>query len=260
MKLKVLTENHASGHFLAEHGLSYLIEHDGKTILFDTGHTDIFIKNAVSFGIDIHEQVDLIVLSHGHWDHGGGLRYIQNKPLLCHPGVFINRYNKFNSTFSGLQLSKTKIEKQFKLITSEKPYYITDKIIFLGEIPRNNTFESQSTSFIDKDGSEDYIQDDSALVVINNKKLIIISGCAHSGICNICDYATKLTGIQTIQCVIGGFHLKKNDNQTRETINYFKDRKVRKIYPSHCTELPALAAFNSEFKNTQVKTGFTFKF
>ncbi len=260
MKLRVLTENNASGHFLAEHGLSYLIEHDGKTILFDTGHTDIFYRNAVQFGINLNNQVDVIVLSHGHWDHGGGLQYIQNKPLLTHPASFMKRYNKYSSSFSGLQLTQKEIEQQFQLITSEKPYYITDQIIFLGEIPRVNIFESQTTTFVDKNGSEDYIPDDTALAIINNNQLVIVSGCAHSGICNICDYAIKLTGIQTIQAVIGGFHLKKNDNQTKETIQYFKDAGVDRLYPSHCTELPALSAFHSHFKTTQVKTGFTFTF
>ena len=78
MKLTVLTENLAGGRLLAEHGLSYLIEHDEKTILFDTGHSNVFLKNAERMGIDIHDKVDVVVLSHGHWDHGDGLHFLEN--------------------------------------------------------------------------------------------------------------------------------------------------------------------------------------
>ena len=260
MKLTVLTENNAGSHFLAEHGISYLIECDDKTILFDTGNTDVFMKNALLKEINLQEKVDLIVLSHGHWDHGGGLRYISNKPLLTHPSSFIKRFNRLKSSYNGLQLSKEEAAQKFQLITSEKPYQISDNIFFLGEIPRQNTFESQSTSFVDKNGDDDYIPDDSALAIINNEQLIIISGCAHSGICNICEYAKKVTGIDKIQVVLGGFHLKKNDLQTKETINYLKANQVSKVYPSHCTELPALVHFHSEFNSKLVKTGFTYNF
>ena len=93
MKLSVLTENTAGAYFFAEHGLSYFIEYDNKKILFDTGASDVFLKNAEKLKIDIN-SADCIVLSHGHWDHGNGLKYLQNKPLICHPTVFFKRYRK----------------------------------------------------------------------------------------------------------------------------------------------------------------------
>jgi len=73
---------------------------------------------------------------------------------------------------------------------------------------------------------------------------------------NICEYAKEVTG-QELYAVIGGFHLKKSDNQTKKTIEYFKENKIEHIYPSHCTQLPALAEFYNEFKIQQVKTGMT---
>lgn len=255
MKLFVLTENMAADKFLAEHGLSYLIEHNGQTILFDTGHSDVFLKNAKTLGIDIHRDIDTIVLSHGHWDHGDGLGYLENKILITHPASFIRRFRKKDDSNIGLAQGKGEIEKKFKLITSGKPYQISPSIIYLGEIPRENDYEAQTTTFIDENGNDDFIPDDSALVIIINNELIIISGCAHSGICNILEYAKKVTGLEKIKTVIGGFHLKYNDLQTRKTIKCFKQQKIKQIYPSHCTELPALAMFYNEFKTQQVKSG-----
>lgn len=260
MKLKVLTENTAGGKFLAEHGLSYIIEHEGKSILFDTGHSNVFLKNSMLMDYNIQESVDAIVLSHGHWDHGDGLQFISNKTLITHPNSFIKRYRRGSRRNIGLALSKSEIESKFNLICSDTPYYLTENIIFLGEIPRLNNFESQKTSFIDEQANDDFVPDDSALAIIQNKELIIITGCSHSGICNIIDYAIKISGISHVKMIIGGFHLKTGDLQTRMTIDYIKQLKVEHILPSHCTELPALVEFYNEFKIQQVKTGNVYNF
>ena len=259
MKLTVLTENTASAYFLAEHGLSYFIEFDNKKILFDTGATNIFLQNADKLNIKL-EDIDLIALSHGHWDHGNGLKFIENKPLICHPNCFIKRYRKGEKKNIGLDLTQREIESKFSLITTKEPYYITENIIFLGEIPRLNDFESKSTLFVKENGEDDFVNDDSALVLIKDGELIIVSACSHSGICNIVEYAKKVTGINRVKAVIGGFHLKKQDNQTKKTIEYFKQNKVEKLLPSHCTKLPALTMFYEEFKIEHVKTGMIFNF
>jgi 7,8-dihydropterin-6-yl-methyl-4-(beta-D-ribofuranosyl)aminobenzene 5'-phosphate synthase len=260
MKIIVLTENVAGGKFLAEHGLSYLIEIDGEKVLFDTGHSNVFLKNAALLGIDICNDVENVVLSHGHWDHGDGLKYLKNKALLCHPDSFVKRFHKTDNSPVGLSLTKEEIHKKFKLTETKEPFQLTKHLFFLGEIPRTNNFESQSTSFILENGDDDFVLDDSALVAIVNDKLIVITGCSHSGICNICEHAKKVTGIQKIKVVIGGFHLKNQDRQTMETIGYFKRNKVKKLFPSHCTELPALVSFYNEFNIKQVKTGMILEF
>ena len=259
MKLTVLTENTADGIYTAEHGLSYFIEYDNKKILFDTGQTNIFLKNAEKLNINI-ETTDLIVLSHGHFDHGNGLKYLKNKKLLCHPNAFIKRYRKSNKSYIGLNQNLNEIENKFDIITTKKPYKITENIIFLGEIPKITLFEAQETSYTDEKGNDDFIPDDSGIVFIKNKEIIIISGCSHSGICNIIEYAKKITGINKINTVIGGFHLKKNDEQTKQTIKYFKEQNIEQILPSHCTKFQALVAFYNEFKIKHVKTGMIFNF
>ena len=260
LKLTVLTENRAGIKFLAEHGLSYYIEIGDEKILFDTGQSDVFLKNAEKLGIDIRNSVDKIILSHGHWDHGDGLQFITNKTLITHPKSFIKRYGKTDQTKIGLKLSIDEIRIKFNVTESEKPFNVTDNVFFLGEIPRINNFESKTTSFIDGNGNEDYVPDDSALAVVENSELIIVTGCSHSGICNICEYAKMVTGIPIISTVIGGFHLKHRNLQTEKTIEYFRKNKIKRVLPSHCTVLPALTAFYNNFRCEPVKTGMVFEF
>lgn len=260
MKLTVLTENVAGSKFVAAHGLSYFIEHNGQRILLDTGHNSVFLENATLMGLNLQEAVDTIVLSHGHWDHGNGLQYIKDKTLITHPNSFIKRFRKGSDHNIGLALSKSEIEERFHLITSAAPYYISETIIFLGEIPRLHNFESKKTTFEDEKGREDFVIDDSALAIIDKNELIIITGCSHSGICNIVDYAKKITGIEKVKVVMGGFHLKDDKEQTQMTIAYLKQQKVEHILPSHCTDLSALAAFYNAFQIQQVKTGQEFQF
>ncbi len=260
MKLSVLTENQAGGKFLAEHGLSYLLEIDEQQILFDTGHSNVFLKNASRLGIDINKNVQTVVLSHGHWDHGDGLQFIQDKILITHPDSFQERFRKANHSTVGLSISKDEIETRFKLIETKQAYQVTKNLIYLGEISRKNNFESQTTSFVLKNGEDDFVNDDSALIAIIENELVVITGCSHSGICNICEQAKRVTGISKIKAVIGGFHLKLQNQQTIKTIKYFKQNGVEYLYPSHCTELPALCLFYSDFKIKQIKTGMIFEF
>lgn len=258
MKITVLTENMAGGKLLAEHGLSYLVEHDNHKILFDAGHSDLFLRNGLILGIDVEKEVDIVVLSHGHWDHGDGLRYISDKKLICHPEVFMKRCRRGKRENIGLCLSREDIEKKFEVVTSESPLSISDNIIFLGGVPRNNDFESKITAFTDSSGNDDFVPDDSGLVIIDNNELVVISGCGHSGICNMVDHAINVTQVKKVKMVIGGFHLKHDNTETQKTIGYLKKHNIQRVYPSHCTELPALAAFYREFGFRQVKTGDIF--
>jgi len=258
MKLYALTENTASGKFLAEHGLSYYIEHD-KNVLFDIGHSDVFLRNAKQLNLSL-DQTETIVLSHGHWDHGDGLKYLSNKELVCHPDVFQKRYRKNQKENIGLESTFSELNEKFRINNSRIPFPISRKIIFLGEIPRLNDFESQTTTFCLSNGKDDFVMDDSGLVIKLKDEIVIISGCAHSGICNMIEHAKSISGFSKIRAVIGGFHLKHNYKQTQETIKYLKSQDIQELYPSHCTELPALSAFYKEFEIKQVKAGMILTF
>ncbi len=259
MKIFVLTENNAGKVTGAEHGLSCLIETDGKRILFDTGHSDLFLKNAAVMGVNMKE-IDFIILSHGHFDHGDGLGHLSGGTLLCHPGCFSKRYRGSDKSYIGLKYSREDLEAKFNLITSREPYRISNSIVFAGEIPRVTSFESQYTSFVLEDGAPDFVTDDSALIITLPDGLFIITGCGHSGIVNTMEHASSVTGTEKIYGITGGFHLKEEDRQTIETVNYLKNKKVTHILPSHCTAGAALDLFRSTFDAMPVKTGDIFSF
>jgi 7,8-dihydropterin-6-yl-methyl-4-(beta-D-ribofuranosyl)aminobenzene 5'-phosphate synthase len=254
MIISVLTDNHPGSHTPAEHGLSYFIEHDGKRLLFDTGQSEMFLRNAEAMRISM-TNTDMVVLSHGHFDHGDGIWNLTGGRLLCHPDCFIQRYRKLDHSYIGLKKSKDQFAGKFEIVTTVKPYKISEKILFLGEIPRLTDFESKTTSFVFEDGSQDYVMDDSALALILPEGLFVVTGCGHSGIVNTLEYAKKVTGIDSLFGIMGGFHLKGIDHQTKETIRYLKNNKVKHVLPSHCTDLPALTAFYENFGNSLVKTG-----
>ena len=260
IKLTVLSENSAGSGFLAEHGLSYLVQDGQTSVLFDTGASDVFLQNAKRLGLNVDELVTTIVLSHGHWDHGNGLMYLKGKQLITHPSAFIKRYRRADRTSVGLGFGFEKAKQHFDIKMSVEPLQVSANIWFLGEIPRKNDFESKSTSFIDASDIDDFVPDDSALAIRLGDELIVVTGCSHAGICNIVEYASALTGLNKVKAVIGGFHLKKNNAVTRSTLNYFKAREVKAIYPSHCTALDAKCALFTDYPVVEVMTGRTYIF
>ncbi len=259
MKLVVLSDTKAMHGFKFEHGLSILVEVDEKKILLDTGASDVFLQNAEKLGVELN-GVDGLVLSHGHWDHGNGLQFLEGKPLLCHPGCFQGRTRKLGGGSLGLALTREEIENRYALTVSREPVQISEHLWFLGEIPRINDFEAKTTRYLLEGGEEDFIMDDSGLACVAEKGLVVISGCAHSGICNMIEHARKVTGMDRVAGVIGGFHLTADDHQTHKTIQYLQNRNIGSVWPSHCTQDPALSLFYRAFGKNLVQAGDTLVF
>lgn len=226
MKITVLTENNSriNNYVLAEPGLCLLIEVDNKKIIFDTGYSDVFLQNAKTLNIDLSDITD-IVISHGHNDHTRGLQFLnldnRNINFTAHPNIFDIKIGQ-DKIHYGCPISKEKLENKYNLNLTKKPYMISENLCFLGEIENNK--------------SEDI--DDSALVYKTEKGLFIITGCSHSGIINILNYAKKITGINRIYGIIGGFHLLDKTNSEIENIaKEFKKEKINYLAPCHCCDL-----------------------
>ncbi len=253
LKITILSDNVAGRRCRAEHGLSFLVEAD-TTVLFDTGSSDLIGYNAQILNVDL-QQIETIVLSHGHDDHTGGLMLFEGQQLICHPDAFLKRHRKSNHTELGIKWLEEEIRKRFKLTTSRGPVRISEQVYFLGEIPRETSFESRSTAFRKADGTDDFVMDDSGLAVVTPKGLVVISGCAHSGICNMTAHARKVTGIEIVHLVIGGFHLQNDDQLTQTTLEWLKMNQVEQVVPSHCTGFSAQVAFLRSYPFIQAKTG-----
>jgi 7,8-dihydropterin-6-yl-methyl-4-(beta-D-ribofuranosyl)aminobenzene 5'-phosphate synthase len=235
MNITILVDNRP-GHdqCTTEHGLSMYIKHDETELIFDLGQTDACLKNAQTLGIDL-EQIKTVVLSHGHYDHTGGLVNIKGKRIILHPNCFTPRFGKIKKTYAGMPITKEELAKNNELFETETPYAITPKILFLTSIPRINDFEGNNSPTMLADGQNDELQDDSAIVFTTEKGLVIVAGCSHSGICNIIEYAKKTTGIDKIHAVVGGFHLREIDENLDKVIAYFKTLDVNYMLTGHCT-------------------------
>jgi len=254
MKLKVLVDNNTitDRYFYGEPGVSYLIEDEGKKILFDLGYSDVFIKNAKRLEEDL-KDLDFVVVSHGHLDHTWGLKHLiakfnewetekinYKKPkLVAHPLVF--NYKELKGRCIGSIIGKEVLENFFELKFTKEPLWLTENLVFLGEIERTNSFEnidSLGDIFIDTRMRDDYLLDDSALAYKNDKGTFVITGCSHAGICNTIEYSKKITEKENIIDVIGGFHLlNPSENIITETLNYLKELKIEKAHPCHCVDL-----------------------
>ena len=238
MKITVLCENSVSMiheckyDIKAEHGLSLFIEINGINILFDTASKGQYVKNAKIFWIDL-QKTDFIVLSHNHEDHSWGLlfhNFKTKKKIIFHPQVLKDLPNK----------EAKKIQKEFEVISSSAPIEFTPNIFFLWEIPCTTHFESGMKTKGDKIYK---VKDDSAIAIKTPKWVFVVTGCSHSGIGNICEYAKKITG-QKLLGVMWWFHLfwKFDKKALAWTITYFKKEKVKYLYPMHCVDFEALMA------------------
>ena len=256
IKITVLIDNCAGGGLLSEHGLSYFIEDEinHTSWLFDTGQSDLFLRNAEKLNVDLN-AIEAVILSHGHYDHGNGLQYLSNKKLICHPNCFSGHFREVDGSSVGLKMGLEKANEKFEVVTSIEPVKLSETIWFLGEIPRITDFESKTTPFILENGEPDFVLDDSALAMVVDDGLYVLTGCGHAGVVNTIEYAKKVTGVNKVKGVMGGFHLKTQNHQTKMTIEYLKQQKVLQVFPSHCTALPALSAFYEAFQMNQIKTG-----
>jgi 7,8-dihydropterin-6-yl-methyl-4-(beta-D-ribofuranosyl)aminobenzene 5'-phosphate synthase len=224
-----------------ESGFCVFIEAFNKKILFDTSFSDIIIKNSEKLGINLLD-VDYIVLSHGHWDHTNGLKFLEKTKgtIIAHPDCFEKKYR--GSRYIGSPFSKEEIIKKFKVVFSKNPYFIDENIVFLGQIPRKIEFESKEPIGKRENGEDDFVLDDSALIIKLDKGLIIISGCSHAGICNIIEYAKEVCNESKIYAVLGGFHLF-NKELVDKTIEFIEKQNIDQIYPAHCLSDYAFSEF-----------------
>lgn len=257
---------------VAEHGLSMLIRvlccRKKVSILFDTGiSSNGVVENSKRMGLDLNE-VEYIIISHGHYDHFGGLLSVlktineTNLPLIVHEDMFKTRGTaNSNGTMRTYPEFPTKQQLSLaQIIKTKQPYLIAnDTILVTGEIPREISFEkgflNHRTLLNGIWHPDSLILDDRAIVFnVKEKGLVIISGCAHAGIINTIMYAQRISGIRKIYAVIGGFHLagKVNENRIRSTVKELTRLNPEIIVPMHCSGWRGMMAIASELSDAFV--------
>ncbi len=242
---------------LGEHGFAALVEGEGESILFDTGQGGTLLHNAQRMNRDLH-RVTAVVLSHGHFDHTGGLwpllQAAGGKDVHAHPGVFARRY-RVKDTGEHISIGMPYDEEflrglgaRFRLATDFRS--LAPELFLTGEVPRRHTFEVGDTGlFCDTAGcTADTFPDDQSLVVRTARGLVVLLGCCHAGLINTIDHARQMTGEERIYAVIGGTHLGFSQAvQLDETVRALRSLKVKKILASHCTGFAASARLAREF-------------
>jgi 7,8-dihydropterin-6-yl-methyl-4-(beta-D-ribofuranosyl)aminobenzene 5'-phosphate synthase len=240
LRISTLSENTAGmGDYIGEWGLSILLETEGPTILFDSGKSISAVHNADTLKVNL-AVVDKIVLSHGHYDHTGGLREVLRRigkqvEVIAHPDIWQAKYSRRKNEpdrYIGIPFQRSELESlgaRFKL--HKKPVKITDNIMTTGEVPTLTGFEQVDGDLFVKAGSHwhpDELLDDQALVINTEAGLVVILGCAHRG--------SHLMGV--------------SEERLWQTIDALRELKIQKLGLCHCTDLPAASLLAQEFSES----------
>lgn len=257
---------------LGEHGFSALVEWESGSLLFDTGQGLTLLHNAQQMNKNLH-RVSQVALSHGHYDHAGGLlpllRSCGPKLVFAHPGVFQPRY-RYKDTGESLSLGmpypREYLEGQgARFDLAEQYREILPGISLTGQVPRVTPFETgDSGLYSDTCGCQhDLFPDDQSLVITTSKGLVVLLGCCHAGLINTLRHVVEKTGRNDIVAVLGGTHLGFcNPQQLGQTISELEKWQIGKLAVSHCTGFEAAArlrqAFPSSFHTAAV--GYTLEY
>ncbi len=258
IKITTLSENSAIGKCIGEWGLSILVETDDAKVLFDTSRSFTAVLNAQTMGINLAD-VDKLVLSHGHYDHTGGLKDLLvhggHMEIIAHPDIWAPKYKRPKNKkpeYIGIPYSKDELEKigaDFKLTV--EPVEISASVMTTGEIPKVNDFEAIESLLREKKGDDyavDEMRDDQALIIKSDDGLVIILGCAHRGVINTLLHAQRITGVSKINAIIGGLHLIRSSAEFIErTISELEKFDIKMVAASHCTGFDACCRLHQVF-------------
>jgi len=271
----VLVENTARDRgLMGEHGLAYYVQAGGRTLLFDTGQTSLIIQNARRLGIEL-SGLDAVALSHGHYDHTGGLHAVlgiaRDAELYTHPAACARRFARNpDGTTRDVGIGRESLDsiqaRPERIHETTTATEVAQGVFLTGEIPRATDFEDVGGPFVlYRRGLEaDPIVDDQALFFDTADGVAVLLGCAHAGIVNTLRHIRQLTGGRPIHSVLGGMHLlAAGPERMNRTVEALRGEKVRRLGPAHCTGMAATSRLWHEFPQActvcAVGSRFTFE-
>ncbi len=260
MKIKVLLENTVSTKappgLTGQHGLSFLLEIPGSgQILFDTGQTEVFANNLLLMDV-MPDAIDYIVLSHGHFDHCGGLHALlrlRRLPvtIFAGPGLFATRYSQSGAMYRyiGVPFTKELLSSYgAEFIFTYGPSQMSENIWVSGPIPKVTEYEGDTLSLLDAAKQPDRFTDEVAVYLVQPSGLTVISGCAHRGLINAIKYGQQVTGVEKIHAVVGGSHLESASPwQIEETVKALYELQPDILALNHCTGMRLQARLEGKF-------------
>ena len=260
-KLTTLVDNAVYGHVLqAEHGLSIYITSENHRILFDTGQSDLFVRNAEIMGIDLSE-VDALALSHGHYDHTGGLRTFLK---LNHKAKVYCKREALNPKFktiaeNGIRQAAALDLSRFCWVNETTEIFPNIKVCPTLPIvhPKDTHFNNFYVQPIALPGEEplahsekipDTFEDEQVLVLLTEDTYSVISACSHRGITNILEAVAQEFPTRSLNLLIGGFHIHNaGPVKYQQIADYLKQKMPLQFGVGHCTGIDQYARFCQDF-------------
>lgn len=265
--MTVVVDNESSLDLIAEHGFSAWIEVGEQRILFDTGQGIALEKNAFQLGIDLG-QATVLVLSHGHYDHTGGIPVFlaanTTAPVLsgcslntlrfsCHPDQVARAIGIGDATVR--VLGALPAHRRTEL---QAPHYLAPFIGISGPIPRLTSFEDTGGPFfLDEEKQRpDTIDDELAMWIETSAGLVILTGCCHAGLVNTVNHIRTVSGTERIHGIVGGFHLlQASEHRLEQTVAFIADCAPDFLIPCHCTGQHVVDRLLREFGSKLVHPG-----